>query len=137
MLKRFLLAIILAFWSNLSVANALFEKPVQTTPLATMQSLKDVAGKCARDDLQSCRFLPQFCHPDGDKSTWRICLSGGAQDDETKKMFRDYFRYWSIGSAVENGDDAIVHYMFKIEDEWRNEYMNMIRIKGKWFLDSQ
>ena len=123
-------------FSQTILASTLFDKPIQTSPLATMQSMIDLGRDCVTGSRESCRSLTKLCDEDGDSDVWNICYIGGAED-KVKEYADEYFSGISIGAAVENGDRAIVHYMFNIEDEWRHEYMNMRLIDGKWFLNSQ
>ena len=115
-------------------ADTLFDKPNQTNPLNTMQSMIDLGKDCASEySRESCRHLTKLCHDGGDSDVWDICLIGGA-DEKTKEYFNIFVRSISIGAAVENGNAAIVHFMFKDEGEWKQEYMDMIRSEGKWLL---
>jgi hypothetical protein len=96
-----------------------------------------IGENCVRDSKESCRYLSTLCHIDGDSDVWNICLIGRA-DEEMKQYAQKYFRSISIGASIENGDAAVVHYMFKDDKgEWRHEYMNMRQTDGKWLLSSQ
>lgn len=133
-LKRLLATFILVFWSDLVVANSLFEKPVQTTPSTTMQSMMDLLDDCIWGGKGSCRLLPEFCHPDGSNQVWEICLIGGAPDD-MKDAAKEVFRNFAIGAAIENGDEAIVYWMLKSpENDWEAGTTFMRRLNDKWYL---
>ena len=126
----------LLFLSQPTFASTLFDEPNQATPLNTMQSMIDMGKNCANGAKKSCRYLTQLCDADGDDDVWNICRIGSA-DEETKQYVKKFFRSISIGASIENGNAALVHFMFKDDrGEWRHEYMNM-RLNGeKWFLNS-
>jgi hypothetical protein len=124
------------FFSQTTFANDLFETPNQASPLNTMQSMLDMGTGCVNGSDDSCRYLTGLCDVDGDSDVWKICLIGGA-DEATKRSARRFFRSISIGAATENGDAALVHFMFKEPDDaWLHEYMRMRLIDGKWVLNS-
>ena len=124
------------FFSQTTFANTLFETPNQASPLNTMQSMLDIGRGCVNGSKDSCRYLTGLCDVDGDSDVWNICLIGGA-DEETKQIYGKFFRSISIGASTDNGDAALVHFMFKDADgAWLHEYMRMRLIDGKWFLDS-
>ncbi len=98
----------------------------QSDPKKVVQAVFDAA------QTKNYALLQNLCAPDCDSDCKMICQLSAENEDE----FLKYFSKGKItGEAKINGDKADVPFLFGPQGD-KEETMRLVKVDGKWFLQS-